>query len=95
MYGQIPAIGDLVVSAGGSGLKIGKVYSFDKNGYPMIRVAEKDRYRLLYTWRSLRCGVQFIVLSRKNGAWLTPPVNDRLELDYDAGEPSFLGRDVS
>jgi len=95
-YGVEVEIGDVVVSAASSTgrHRIGKVYRIDKNGHPWIKVAEKDRRTLTYTWTKTSAGSSYIVLHKKNAAWLTPAVNDRIELDYDASEPSFLGRNL-
>ena len=57
-------------------------------------VAEGDTRSLTYVWRKTSAGSSYIVLHKKNAAWLTPAVNDRIELDYDASEPSFLGRNL-
>lgn len=93
LYGQSPKIGDVVVSAATSTgkMKIGKVYRIDEHGTPWIKHAEKDPNRLLYVWRKTSAGSMYIVLNKPTGAWLTGPVNARLELDYDADEPSLLG----
>lgn len=95
-YGVEVEVGDVVVSAASSTgrHRIGKVYRLDKNGYPWIKVAEKDRRSLTYVWTKTSAGSSFIILNKKGRAWLTPPVNDRIELDYDADQPSFLGRNV-
>jgi ketosteroid isomerase-like protein len=92
IYGTEARVGDVIVTTSGTrGLVIGKVYAFDKNGYPLIKVAVKDYRKLLYVWKKQTAGGWYIVLNKPTGAWLTPPVNTRLELDYDADEPSFLG----
>jgi len=95
-YGVEVEVGDVVVSAASSTgrHRIGKVYRLDKNGYPWIQVAEKDRRSMTYQWTKTSAGSSFIILHKKNAAWLTPAVNDRIELDYDASEPSFLGRNL-
>lgn len=94
LYGVEVEVGDVVASAASSTarLRIGKVYRFDKNGHPYIKVAERDWRTGLYAWTKVSAGGSFIVLNKKDGAWLSPPVNDRIELDYDADEPSYLGR---
>lgn len=95
-YGVKVEIGDVVVSAASSTgrHRIGKVYRLDANDHPWIKVAEKDTRSLTYVWRKTSAGSSYIVLHKKNAAWLTPAVNDRIELDYDASEPSFLGRNL-
>lgn len=93
-YGVEVEIGDVVVSATSltGRHRIGKVYRFDSNGHPWIKVAEKDSRSQTYVWRKTSTGSSYIVLHKKNAARLTPAVNDRIELDYDASEPSFRGR---
>jgi len=94
VYGVEVEIGDVIVSAASSSgrHRIGKVYLIDKKGHPWIKVAEKGLLTLTYVWTKTSAGGSYIILNKKGGAWLTPAVNDRIELDYDASEPSFLGR---
>lgn len=86
-FGTEIEVGDIVFSAGTATghAKLGKVYAFDRNGWPMVKYTEKREGEPV--WKKSSAGFHVLVLQK--GADLSQPYGLYKELlrDYEREVP--------
>ena len=89
MLGVEVEVGDIIVSASGQGThKVGRVYSFNTKGLPMIETYEKgynyDTGKYEPTWRKVSAGYSVLVVGRELLSVMspTPELKAKLNLEY-------------
>lgn len=98
MLGVPVELGDIIVAAAATRrgeAKLGKVYAFDKNGWPMVKfVGQKYNFETREyekVWRKGAAGSHVLVLAEDPISFSLPqPLFDRIHMDYD-GDTSQLG----
>ena len=94
LLGVVIEEGDIILSAGTATgrAKMGKVYGFDKNGWPMVKYPEDDRVSGKLIWKKSSAGAHVLVLRKDVGPdYTSMPVAlyDRLYMDYEADAPNL------
>lgn len=94
LLGVVVAEGDIILSAGAATgrAKMGKVYGFDKNGWPMVKYPEDDWVSGKLIWKKSSAGSHVLVLRKDAGPdYTSMPVAlyDRLYMDYEADAPNL------
>lgn len=88
---------DIILSAGTATgrAKMGKVYGFDKNGWPMMKYPERDWRSGEHIWKKSSAGFHVLVIGREALAEMqpTPELWDLIQMDYEADVPYPLPAD--
>jgi hypothetical protein len=89
MLGVTVEVGDVIVSASGQGRhKIGRVYSFNADGLPMIETCEKEYNRdsktMEYAWRKVSSGWSVLIIGRESLGEMgpTPEAWNKIRMEY-------------
>lgn len=102
MLGVTVELGDIIVAAAATQrgeAKLGKVYAFDKNGWPMVKfVGQKYNSKTgeyEKAWRKAAAGSHVLVLGRPDWVDGTPfatlELLRRIGMDYEGDIPSYVG----
>lgn len=100
MLGTEVEVGDIILSAGTATgrSKIGQVYGFDKNGWPMMKSEDfkwnpETRAYDLPFWKKSSAGFHVLVLGRERLAQMQPTKElwAAINQDWDASAPPWLG----
>jgi hypothetical protein len=91
MLGTEVQVGDIIMSAGTATgrAKLGKVYGFDRNGWPMVKYPESDRRTRKQIWKKSSAGFHILVLRADVPFAIPQPLIDRLYMDYEADAPNL------
>lgn len=87
--------GDIILSCAATsrGLaKLGKVYGFNKNGYPMVQYVgykyNPKQGKHVKGWQKGEAGSHVLVIESHDGLGMPQALTDRVLMDYDA---PFMG----
>lgn len=96
MLGVEVEVGDVIVSASGQGRhKVGRVYSFNATGLPMIETYEKEynykSHAYEHAWRKVSSGWSVLIIGRESLGEMTPTPEAWKKIRMEYPSASQLG----